>query len=205
MAAGRKKTSGKKTTGRKPVKSAKKSRGKSPTAKQKADSFRRGVNTFLGTVLVLMILAGAGWMWVFLGKPGWPERVPEDRSACVELYFYDSAIVYLVPVHRRVDLAPNDSLTARAVHEFAVGPRDPSLARVYPANIPVPSVRLTYGTAVVDLPREILGHMGGASREAGLLDALTMTVAAAGECGKCRKCRFGTKRRTSRECCYRGG
>lgn len=182
LAAGRKK----KSTGRKSGKSRKKTKGKSGSANKKAESLRRGINFFLGTILVLMILAGAGWMWAFLGKPGWPERVPEDRSACVELYFYDSAVAYLVPIHRRVDLAPNDTITGRAVHEFAIGPRDPNLARVYPANIPIPSVQITGDTALVDLPGEILGHMGGASKEAALLDSLTMTVAAAGECSRCR-------------------
>jgi hypothetical protein len=182
LVAARKKKTGDKASGKRSAKKAKKTAAKNGGESQRIDAARRGVNTFLLVVLILVILSGAGWMWVFLGKPGWPKGPQQDRSVCLELYFYDSAVAFLVPVHRRVVLAPNDSKTARAVREFATGPRDPSLARVYPANIPVPTVTVDGKTAVVDLPAEIVGHLGGASREGAFLDALTLTVTAAGEC-----------------------
>jgi hypothetical protein len=135
---------------------------------------------------LVVFVTGAYLVWDFLGKPGLPKGNLTERTACLELYFYDSAVAYLVPVHRRVELAPNDSRTERAVHEFALGPRDPSLARVYPANIPVPSVRKEKDVAVVDLPAEISDYWGGPKREQEFLNALTMTVVSTGECSSVR-------------------
>jgi len=186
LTAAKKKKSGKNASANKAGSKKKRGGAKSGSDSKKVEAVGRGLNTFLLTLLILVIVAGAGWMWVFLGKPGLPTQPQQDRSACLELYFYDSAVSYLVPVHRRVVLAPNDKKTERAIREFAIGPHDPSLARVYPANIPVPSVTIEGRTAVVDLPSEILRHMGGTAREGALLDAITLTAVAAGECRNVR-------------------
>ncbi len=185
LAAARKKKTGKKSSGKK-KKSAKRTTPKKIAEKQRAEAYQRGVNAIINVLLFVLILGAGVWTWFFLGKPGWPVKPVEDRSACLELYFYDSAVIYLVPVHRRVIIAPSDSFTRCAVREFAIGPNDSELARVYPANIPIPGVRVEGDTAIVDLPEEILGHLGGTSKERALLDALTLTVAAAGECNNVR-------------------
>jgi len=153
---------------------------------ERADAFRRGVNAVVAIVIVLFILFGALEIWLFLGKPGWPIKPRIDRTICLELYFHDNSVTYLVPVHRRVTLAPNDDITIRAVQEFAKGPEDPYLAGVYPDGIPLPAVQIDGRVAMVDLPAEVTSHLGGTARERDLLDALTLTVAAAGECDSVR-------------------
>ena len=183
MDSSRGKKSGKPSSGKK--RSQKKTTAKR-VREERADAFRRGVNSILLVILILIVLFGLYEGWVFLGRPGWPERPSAERAACVELYFHDSAVAYLVPVHRRVMLARNDSLTARAVQEFATGPRDPMLARVYPANIPVPAIKLEKDVAVIDLPEEILDNWSGEDRQQALLNALCMTVVAAGDASKVR-------------------
>ncbi len=179
MAASREKKPKKKSSSRK-------RRTSKRVQEERADAFRRGVNAVLTTVLVLVVLAGAFYVWTFLGRPGWPVRPGGGQTVCVEVWFYDNAVTYLVPVHRRVTLAPGDSPTVRAVQEFAEGPHDSYLARVYPDDIPAPQVRLSGDVAFVDLPAEIVEHFGGYTRERALLDALTLTAAAAGECTSVR-------------------
>jgi len=149
---------------------------------ERANAFRRGVNTVLVIVLVFLVLFGFYLTWDLLGRPGWPSQVPSDRNVCLEVYFYDTSVLYLVPVHRQVLLARNETRTSRAIREFADGPRDPHLGRVYPVNIPPPSVTIRGDMAIVDLPEEIMSHLGGTSKEKALLDAITLTVDAAGEC-----------------------
>jgi len=169
--------------------SAGRKRKKSATKRVKevrADAFRHGANTILLALIVILFVVSMAYIWSIMGRPGFSAHRADDHLACIELYFYDSAVAYLVPIHRRIEMAPNDKPTERALHEFAIGPRDPSLARVYPANIPIPSVRIERDTAVVDLPVEIKDRWGGARREREFLNALTRTVTAAGECSKVR-------------------
>lgn len=173
-----------KTTVTKKKAAGKKNTGSKKVREEKDLGVKRAVNSVLIAILVFVILAASFEFWIFLGKPGWPGSQREDRSVCLELYFKDSSVMYFVPVHRRVTLAPEDSLTSRAVEEFALGPRDPLLARIYPSNIPVPAVTINGDIATVDLPREIRAHFGGTARESALVDGLTLTVAAAGECSK---------------------
>lgn len=175
---------GKKSTTK--SKKTKKSRTPKKVREARADAFRRGVNTVIAILLVLVVAFAAFEAWLFMGKPGWPVSPRGERYVCLELWFHDNSVTWLVPVHRNVTLAPNDSPTSRAVEEFAAGPNDPYLAAIYPDEVAAPSVRIEDDTALVDLPRDILGHLSGTSRERALLDALTLTVASAGECGKVR-------------------
>jgi hypothetical protein len=167
-------------------KNTKKSRTPKKVREARADAFRRGVNSVIAILITLVVLFGAFEVWMFLGRPGWPVTPRGERYTCLELWFHDNSVTYLVPVHRNVTLAPGDCKTVRAVQEFADGPRDPYLARIYPDDVPLPTVTKDGRTAVVDLPREILSHLGGTMRERALLDALTLTVASAGECDNVR-------------------
>ena len=152
---------------------------------ERADAFRRGVSAVLGLVLVLIFGFVLYVTWVFLDRPGFPKQPTGRSTQCLELYFYDTAVTYLVPVHRNVTLPRNENCTARAVQEFAAGPRDPRLARVYP-SVAAPTVTVRDKVAILDLPQEIFSRLGGTTRERALLDALTLTVAAAGECSSAR-------------------
>ena len=152
----------------------------------RAAAFRRGANTVIVLIIIALIAWGGYTIWTFFGRPGIPEPPPIQRTACVELYFYDNAVTFLVPVHRNITLEPGENLTNRAVYEWAIGPDDPYLARVYPANIPVPRVTSSGDIAIVDFPEQIVAHLGGTKRETDLLDALTLTVAAVGECNSVR-------------------
>ena len=168
----------------------KKSGNKKPGAKrvkeQQNIALRRLINSILGIVLLFVVLTGGYYVWTFLGRPGLNPPAGNESTACLELYFFDSSVAYLVPVMRRVTLAPGDSRTVKAVQEYAIGPKDPQLARVYPANIPIPVISIRGDVAVVDLPKEIRSHLGGTYREKSLLDSLALTVKAAGECSKVR-------------------
>lgn len=152
----------------------------------RAAAYRRGANAVLILILIGLISYGVFSIWNFVGRPGIPEPPEIRRTACVEVYFYDNSVTYLIPVHRNITLEPDEFLTERAVREFAIGPNDPYLARIYPANIPVPGVIQNGNVAIVDLPVAIVEHLGGTKRETDLLDALTLTVAAAGECDRVR-------------------
>ena len=151
------------------------------------DAFRHGANTVLLSTILIVFVVFLGLAWRIFGIR-LPAPRPANKTACLELYYYDQALAYLVPIHRRVTLAPADSRSERAVHEFASVPRDPSLARIYPANIQPPEVRVANGIATVDLPEEIRTYWqnSGKDREAQFLDALTLTVTSAGESSKVR-------------------
>jgi len=132
-------------------------------------------------VLVFLFAFSVYEGWVFLGKPGWTAASGDDGTKCVSVYYYDNAIIYLVPVQRRVEQPGNMSLTALALNELAKAPGDPSLARIYPAIDP-PDVYIDGGEAVVDLPPEIWDHFGDVGRQRAFFDAITLTVRDAGEC-----------------------
>jgi hypothetical protein len=170
----------------KPSSSSKSGKKVTKNDKVRALAFRRGATTVIVLVILALISYGGYSIWNFFGRPGIPILPVTERTVCVELYFYDNAVAFLVPVHRNITLEPGENLTDRAVKEWATGPDDPYLARIYPANIPVPGVTESGDIAIVDFPPEITGHMGGTKRETDLLDALTLTVAAAGECGSVR-------------------
>ena len=178
--------SNKKSTSSRKSRSTKKSRTPKKVREARADAFRRGVNSVIAVLITLVVLFGAFEVWMFLGRPGWPSGPGGERYTCLELWFHDNSVTYLVPVHRNVTLAPGDSVTVRAVEEFADGPHDPYLARIYPDEVPPPTVTKDGRTAIVDLPSDILGHLGGTARERAFLDALTLTVASAGECDNVR-------------------
>ncbi|HEX9744552.1 MAG TPA: GerMN domain-containing protein [bacterium] len=170
--------------------SSKKPGGKKSGSKKaketKRSPFLSATLGVLITVVVLLVLYGGYELWIFAGRPGIPGQQISDRTECVELWFYNASIAYLVPVSRNVTLARGDSLTVKAVGEWATGPDDTMLARVYPANIPVPVVRTSGRTAVIDLPAEIQSHLTGSTRTDHFFDALTLTVEAAGECSEVR-------------------
>ncbi len=169
--------------------SSSKSKSKNVTKRvreERADAFRRGVNTVLVLVFIGLFAYGGYSIWNFLGRPGLPEKPGMDNNARVKLYFYDNAVTYLVPVNRYITLEPGETITARAIKEFSIGPNDSYLARVYPANIPIPGVLVNGEVAIVDLPLEITAHLGGTMREKDLLNALSLTVEAAGECESVR-------------------
>ncbi len=171
------------------TKNRKKDRKKSQAKQirdERADAFKRGVNAVLILILIALFVVGIYQMWVYLGRPGFTPQPRQDTTECLEIYFYDSAVTYLVPVHRRVTLSRNDSRTVRAIEEFAIGPHDPSLSRVWPADIPAPEIMVRGSEAIIDFPEELWSNPGGTARERALLDAITLTVEAAGECTSTR-------------------
>ncbi|MFH1676560.1 MAG: GerMN domain-containing protein [bacterium] len=155
---------------------------------------------FVFFIVVLLIFGSATYLiWDFLGRPGLPKISPKEKSVYVELYFMDNTVAWLVPVHRKATLAGSGSKTELAIREWAAGPRDPSLARVYPVNVEIPTVTRESDCAVINLPKEIVGHMGGTFKERAFLDAITLTAVSAGECSKVRLLLDGALMRTTPE------
>lgn len=152
---------------------------------ERADAFRRGINTVLVILIAIAVCFSIYEGWVLMVMPGLNARAAAEGPEYVTAYYYDNSVIYLVPVQRRVDRPSNMSLTALALKELANPPADPSLARIYPSLNP-PEVSIHGDEAVVDLPSGIWDHLTDPGRQRALLDAISLTVRDAGECSSMR-------------------